>query len=139
MVLKIGDTGVFQVDKYYSTNKRHFPLYLNFFSKTWGKIKMFKPVINVRFFCFFFLIKANNYKMKWNGRGEVINIQLTARKLNDCTMPLNFLGIHIHFSLSLQVYFGRPKFEKLWLGHYTLRTLKPVCIKAIETNSYLTW
>lgn len=79
---------------------------------------MFKPVINVSFF--FFLIKANNYKMEWNGLGEVINIQLTARKLNAWTILLNFLRIHIHFSLSLQVYFRRPKFQKLWFGHYII-------------------
>ena len=49
---------------------------------------------------------------------EIINIKLTARKLNPWGMLPDYLGIHTHFSLSLEVYFARLKFEKYWLGHY---------------------
>ena len=46
------------------------------------------------------------------------NIKLTARKLNLWSMPLDYPGTHTYFSLSLEVYFARLKFEKHWLGHY---------------------
>ena len=48
----------------------------------------------------------------------IINIKLTARRLNPWSMPPDYLGIPIHFSLSLEVYFARLKFEKHWLEHY---------------------
>lgn len=64
-----------------------------------------------------FLTKANRYKMEWNGLKGIINIKLTAKKCNAWAMPLNYLGIHILFSLS-EVYFETSKSVKQWLGHY---------------------
>lgn len=71
--------------------------------------------------------------MEWNELKGIINV-----KLNAGTMPLYHLGIH--FSLSLEVYFGRHKSEKHWIGHYVIYWGHwSLYVKAIETSSFLTW
>lgn len=51
--------------------------------------------------------------MEWNELKGIINV-----KFNVGIMFLYYLGIY--FFLLLEVYFGRYKFEKYWIGYYVI-------------------